>query len=441
MCLLFMIFLAIFCMFFQFTDLPAIHVEHTALKKQAQSWMKQGDMKIAHKEFVDLVLNGYADLFDVIKYNWYCGWQSHLQFGPTVIKALATFISTKANFVIFFRIFYENALSVLMRAATDEPDSRYSFLVQQVKDTQTFVRLNIFPLVNDARTTNTIFWRVISLAYTINKRRAQSEHTKALRLSWACSDFEFAWRQCTQDPNICSRAFLSLDDEAARNVLPAARTAITSTSRAAQKPVDGILRTQKGNAVICYTDGCNGNHYKKNCPLMKAQKQKRKAVAKQFTTKTARHQMATQARYPGQSLQPQQQHQQQYHQQYQPVIVQQPQHQHSMWQQTGQAAQYPMQFSHGAKQQQYQQQQQPPKKRQKRVSFYIRTQQGLTMRPDAVHEPVCHWFANDSMPLCRYHNDPEKCSYPHFCTICRRTDHNAANCASAPRRMFGGPIV
>ena len=393
-----------------------VTIEKDALREAGEEYLHNAKGRAALTELVHLLINGYGSLFQILTFQWHAGWSATVQHGQTIKAALKSYILKKTHFVDFYGTFREQTMSKILSASSTCADGRYAHIAAHLSQMHTFIKLEIYPRVNDPAHSVGDFWTAISLAFSVNLRRVRKG---ASRLPWDGSDFTWAWRQAMLNTTVRHTALLALPPDASAQLVQ------PSTAPKSTKPPKPT-KTKPPKTMVCYY--CEGAHRIKQCPLLKGGKATTKPTnTKSFITRKRRHQQM-----------------QQENQGVNPMLsnLMYPMLLNPMLNPLqAMAMQYPQlaRMPHQLQQQQQQQHQQaePAAKRQRQFNvgehYYIKTGNGLKLRPACSGLVPCKWFAQGACS-----KGPLECMFPHFCTICKDVAHNAANCTNGNQLAVSG---
>ena len=118
-------------------------------KNNGAVWERNADVMCATDSALDILLNGYANLWALLDFVFYSQWLSYLSYAHTVATAVKTFLLKKSNFEVFWKAFYVQVLRVLIKASAEVPDARFAAIMQHLDEVNTFIRLKVLPAISN----------------------------------------------------------------------------------------------------------------------------------------------------------------------------------------------------------------------------------------------------------------------------------------------------
>ena len=426
--------------------------------------LRSGRSAQALHELIDLLLNGYACVFQLALCAMYMRWIDYTEYDTTVAKALPKMLAKKMNLALLFAVLRQNVISVVTNEMTKPGGMVYAHILQHMDNVKNCVQRLLHPLINDPNVTVAATWSRAALLCRVNREIAATTRAKQpyARLGWHTQAFEFQLNQDIVNKARYGRSLDGLTDEQRTQLVmvtttkaPAPTTADTSTIAMLQSTLatpsgaGSSPSTQTPTKGRCFQ--CGQLHKAASCPKLSpairhalataesakvqasaAKRAKAKAAARANRNQNARkHQQFRTAQYVQQGVAPTM---------YMPQPLMQGIPATHLQLQTPMMREYNRQQFLGAPNQPPPMinnqpshnrpwQAQPAPKRQRPnlpgAKFYVQGQTGLTIKPQFASSTVCYHFEQQR---CRFAGNPMECMHPHFCRRCKATDHGIFQC-------------
>ena len=397
----------------------------TERKKMSSNeiWKKDADVLQATDAVLDLCIDGYGDIWALVRFVFYAQYLSYGQWGLTPESAIPAFLRKKENFPTFWKALFMNLCNNVMTGAAESPHPMFAEVLTQLKDCNHVVRRHILPAINDAGITSAMCWQSASLLFRVNERRCKCAiRDRKPRLSWMDVQFLHEYHDHLANQDVQPSAMVGLRAIESRALL-------TKEQKENHLPL-----TNDGKIVICNTCGGAG-HYANQCSNRQPKLPKKKVKKLRFK----------QQQPPKAKPDPK------------PMILP------MMFYNTGGSNEMinPQEAALAAVKhlrQQQQQQLEPPKAKRPRIEQQQQQQQQPKAKPDlstgrdprgsmkgvgmkfytptgALKQqyrgaPACHFFAGRyGGAKCRF--GASDCRFPHYCEECGATNHGQSNCPNA----------
>ena len=418
--------------------------------------LRSGRSAQALQELIDLLLNGYACVFQLAQCAMFMRWIDFTTYDTTVAKALPKLLAKKMNLAIVFAVIRQNVISVVTSEMTKPGGMVFAHILRHMDHVRSAVQRLLHPVINDPKVTAVAAWSRASLMCRVNREIASETKAKNpyARLAWNTQDFEFRLNLDTVNKARSGRSLDGLSDEqrtaltmGSTKAVPVTPSTDTSTIAMLQntmsKPDDSVTSAAQATMTKGRCFQCGDTHQAKECPklsqamrkaLTAAERSKEtaakraKAAARALRNPNLRKQQRfNNAQYVQQGMHPTMYLPQPFHpampamhlQQQTPVMREQ-NHQRLM----NAPNQQPMLHHVG-----HQHQAPPPPKRRRAnlpgAKFYFQGQNGLTLKHQYNTAPVCYHFEHQR---CQFAQNPQECRYPHYCRRCQSTGHGVYQC-------------
>ena len=143
------------------------------------SLLKLAELNAALEQFLHFIIDGYGDLWLIIKYILSNNWVCYLSYGTTIEKAFRFIISKKELFFEIWNVLYIKTLSILLRNVDEVTEHSIVIkrIIKKLKEAKQFINSVLVPQMNASNIGNLLFWQKAALAFRANAFKSKEKKT------------------------------------------------------------------------------------------------------------------------------------------------------------------------------------------------------------------------------------------------------------------------